>query len=106
MERDMYVPAGEELDAWLRLAADYRQLDEKLASYMAEAKPIEKKMAELEKRFLSMMGEFALAESSGVRVSRYLQRGSIDYKTALLKLQAGIQEGWGFSTLSVSAIVH
>jgi len=93
MERDMYVPAGEELDAWLRLAADYRQLDEKLASYLAEAKPIEKKLAELEKRFLSMMGEFTLAESSGVRVSRYLQRGSIDYKAALLKLQAGIQEG-------------
>jgi hypothetical protein len=32
MERDMYVPAGEELDAWLKLAADSRQLDEKLAS--------------------------------------------------------------------------
>ncbi len=93
MERDMYVPAGEELDAWLKLAADYRQLDEKLASYLAEAKPIEKKMDELEKRFLSMMGEFTLAESSGIRISRYLQRGSIDYKAALLKLQAGIQEG-------------
>ena len=39
MERDMYVPVGEELEAWLRLAADYRQLDEKLASYVAEAKP-------------------------------------------------------------------
>jgi hypothetical protein len=49
-------------------------------------------MAELEKRFLSMMGEFTLAESSGVRISRYLKRGAIDYKAALLKLQPDLPE--------------
>jgi len=91
-QRDLYVPSGPELDAWLRLAADYRQLDEKRVPYLAELKAIEKKLAELEKQFLRMIGEFTLAESSGVRISRYLKRGAIDFKAALLHFQPNIQD--------------
>jgi hypothetical protein len=86
------VPKGPELEAWLHLAADYRQLDEKRATYVAELKAIEKKLAEMEQRFLAMMGEFTLAESSGLRISRYLRRGAIDYRAALLHLRPDIQE--------------
>ena len=91
-ERDLYVPKGPELDAWLRLAADYRQFDEKRTPYVAELKAIEKRMAEMEQRFLAMMGEFTLAESSGLRISRYFRRGAIDYRAALLQLRPDIQE--------------
>lgn len=91
-QRDLYVPSGTEHEAWLRLAADYRQLDEKLAPYAAEAKAIEKKMAAIERQFLTMMGEFTLAESSGVRINRTLKRGAIDYKAALLSMKPGVSE--------------
>jgi putative phage-type endonuclease len=82
-ERDLYVPKGADQDAWFRLAAEYRQLDEKQAVYAAEAEAIGKKLDELEAQLLTMMGEFTLAESSGVRISRYLQNGAVDYKAAL-----------------------
>jgi putative phage-type endonuclease len=91
-ERDLYVPRGSDLDTWFRLAAEYRQFDEKRAGYTAEAKAIEKKLAELEAQFLKMMGGFALAESSGVRISRYLQQGSVDYKAALQAFQPEVTE--------------
>jgi putative phage-type endonuclease len=91
-ERDLYVPRGNDLDTWFRLAAEYRQFDEKRAGYAAEAKAIEKKLAEMEAQFLKMMGEFTLAESSGIRISRYLQQGSVDYKAALQALQPEVTE--------------
>jgi hypothetical protein len=91
-ERDLYVPKGAELETWRRLAADYRQLEEKRLPYAAELKLIEKKMVELEQQFLRCMGEFTLAESSGVRISRYLKRGAIDYKAALQHLQPDVLE--------------
>src|SRR5690606_7850221 len=86
------VPQGADQDAWFRLAAEYRQLDEKQAVYAAEAEAIGKKLDELKARFITMMGEFTLAESSGVRVSRYLQNGSVDYKAALKALRPDITE--------------
>lgn len=91
-DRDLYVPQGAEEDAWFRLAAEYRQLDEKRAAYAAEAEAIEKKLDALKAQFLQMMGEFTLAESSGVRVSRYLQNGSIDYKAALKAFRPDITQ--------------
>lgn len=91
-ERDLYVPKGADQEAWFRLAAEYRQLDEKRAVYAAEAEAIGKKLDELETQFLTMMGEFTLAESSGVRISRYLQKGSVDYKAALKTFRPEITE--------------
>jgi putative phage-type endonuclease len=90
--RDLYVPNGEDLETWLRLSAEYRQLDEKWSAYTAEVKTIEKKIAALEKNFLTLMGEFALAESCGVRLSRFLQQGSIDYKAALQAFRPELAE--------------
>jgi putative phage-type endonuclease len=89
-ERDMYVPQGEDLDVWLALAAEYRQLEERLAPYKKEADAIEKRLTSLEDRFVGMMDNFTLAESSGVRISRYLQQGAIDYKAALAALQPDV----------------
>lgn len=90
--RDLYLPSGSEQDAWLRLAAEYRQLNEKLSGYASEAKSVEKNLAALEKQFLALMGEFTLAESSGLRVSRFLQQGAIDYKAAFKALSPDLPE--------------
>jgi putative phage-type endonuclease len=91
-DRDLYVPSGPDQETWLRLAAEYRQLDDKLGAYVAEAKAIEKKLAGLEGAFLAQMGEFSLAESSGVRISRFLQQGAIDYKAALKALSPDLPD--------------
>ena len=90
--RDLRVPSGSDQETWLRLAAEYRQLDEKLGDYLTEAQAIEKKLAGLEKEFLTLMGEFTLAESSGVRISRFLQQGAIDYKAALKGLKPDLPD--------------
>lgn len=91
-DRDMYVPRGAEEETWFRLAAEYRRLDEKREAYAAEAEAIGKKLDALKAQFLQMMGEFMLAESAGVRISRYLQNGSIDYKTALKEICPNLTE--------------
>ncbi|MVF23971.1 endonuclease [Methylocaldum sp. BRCS4] len=90
--RDLYIPSGPDLEAWFRLAADYRQLNEKLASYAAETKAIEKALAELQRQLVEMMGEFAFAESSGIRISRCLQQGAIDYKAAVTEFLPNLTE--------------
>jgi hypothetical protein len=46
----------------------------------------------LEKEFLTLMGEFTVAESSGVRISRFLQQGAIDYKAALKVLKPALPD--------------
>jgi len=90
--RDLRVPSGSDQETWLRLAAEYRQLDEKLGDYLTEAQAIEKKLAGLEKEFLTLMGEFTFAESTGVRVSRFLQQGAIDYNAALKDLNPDLPD--------------
>ena len=40
----------------------------------------------VETALLGMMGEFLAAEAAGLKVTRFLQSGSIDYQSALKKL--------------------
>ncbi|WP_026608613.1 YqaJ viral recombinase family protein [Methylocaldum szegediense] len=81
--RDLYVPQGAEKETWFRLAAEYRELDERWEAYDAEIAAIEKKMKVLKEQFTQMMGEFMRAQSAGIDICRYLQNGTIDYKAAL-----------------------
>ena len=85
-ERDLYVPSGPDLEAWKRLAAEYRQLDEKLAVYGAEIEALKKRQARMEKELLGLMGDFPLAECSGLRIARSLAKGAIDYRAAVQAL--------------------
>jgi putative phage-type endonuclease len=85
--RDIYIPSGSELDKWNVLACSYHSAEEMILDYKSKMKALEKEQSEVEISLLQLMGDFAHAESAGLRVSRYLQQGSIDFKAALKSVQ-------------------
>jgi len=84
--RDLYVPAGEELDQWSVLAGEYRDLLREKARMDALLKDNKMELDRVETALLGMMGEFLAAEAAGLKVTRFLQSGSIDYAKALKTL--------------------
>jgi len=84
--RDLYVPASEELDQWSVLAGEYRDLLREKARMDARLKDNKTELDRVETVLLGMMGEFLAAEAAGLKVTRFLQSGSIDYQSALKKL--------------------
>lgn len=89
-DRDIYIPPSQALEQWQLLAADYRRTEEMIEEFKAQIGPLLQQQADIEKGFLNLMGEFAQAESAGLRISRYLQQGNIDYKAALLALNPDV----------------
>ena len=85
--RDIYIPSGSELDKWNVLACSYHSAEELILDYKSKINALEKEQSEVETSLLQLMGDFAHAESAGLRVSRYLQQGSIDFKAALKSIQ-------------------
>lgn len=84
--RDVFIPSGFQLDHWNALASSYHSAEEMMLDYKSKIKTLEEEQTQIESGFLQLMGDFAHAESAGLRVSRYLQQGSIDYKAALKSL--------------------
>ncbi len=89
-ERDIYIPSGQELDKWNALAANYHSIEEMIEEFKIKIEPFQKEQADIGKEFLKLIGDFAQAESAGLRISRYLAQGSIDYKAALLALHPDV----------------
>ena len=81
--RDLYVPVGEELDHWSVLAGEYRDLLREKAGLDARLKESKEDLDRVEVALIGMMGGFLAAEAAGVKVTRYLQNGAIDYGSAL-----------------------
>jgi len=84
--RDLYVPVGEELDHWSVLAGEYRDLLREKACLDALLKESKEELARIEAALIAMMGGFLAAETAGLKVTRFLQNGSIDYAKALKTL--------------------
>jgi hypothetical protein len=74
---------GADLATWTVLAGEYRDLAAQKATLDAQVKKAKAKMDGIEERLVATMGEFVLAETAGIKVLRYSQRGSIDHKEAL-----------------------
>jgi len=83
---DVFIPSGLQLDQWNTLASSYHNAEEMILDYKSKIIALEAEQAQVESRLLQLMGDFAHAESAGLRVSRYLQQGNIDYKAALRSL--------------------
>jgi hypothetical protein len=90
--RDLYTPAGAAFERWAGLAREYREhlrektrLDDLLKENKAE-------LDRAETALVAMMGDFLAAETAGVRVTRYQQSGSVDYKAALAALVPELDE--------------
>ncbi len=85
-ERDLFTPRGQGLELWTTLAGEYRTLAADKAKLERQAKTAKAGLDAIEERLVALMGDFVLAECAGLRVLRYAQAGSIDYKEALSDL--------------------
>jgi putative phage-type endonuclease len=84
--RDLYVPVGEEFDQWSLLAGEYRDLLQEKARMDALLKERKADLDSVEGKLIAMMGGFLAAEAAGLKVTRYLQNGAVDYAKALRAL--------------------
>jgi putative phage-type endonuclease len=84
--RDLYVPVGEELDHWSVLAGEYRDLLREKARLDELLKESKEDLDRIETALIAMMGGFLAAEAAGLKVTRFLQNGAIDYGKALMAL--------------------
>jgi putative phage-type endonuclease len=84
--RDLYVPDGEALDHWAILAGDYRDQRREKARLEALLKESKEELDRLEAALIAMMGDFLTAEAAGLKVTRFLKNGAIDYGQALKAL--------------------
>ena len=74
--RDVYVPTGEVLNAWIRIADEYRLLEQERLRGDAEVKQMEKRQGALENQLVGLMGRFARGAAAGLLVTRYMQKRS------------------------------
>lgn len=84
--RDIFVPSGETLSPWLSAAAAWLSGDAQQAALEAQLAAVKKKKDQAQGLLVGLMGEFLLADGYGVRVSRYLQKGAVDYPALLKEL--------------------
>jgi putative phage-type endonuclease len=84
--RDLYQPAGEALDHWAILAGQYRERLREKARLDGLVKETAVELDTLQRALVGLMGAFRLGEAAGLRVTRYLQSGAIDYGKALQAL--------------------
>ncbi len=85
-ERDLYTPSGTDLATWTRLSGEYHRLAADKAKLDATLKTLKSGLDGIESQLVAMMGDFAMAESAGLRVLRYAVAGAIDYKDAFADL--------------------
>jgi hypothetical protein len=89
-KRDLYVPVGEALDEWSMLAGEYRDRLREKARLDALLKANKDALDRLENGLLAQMGDFLAAEAAGIKVTRFLQNGAVDYGKALKALLPGL----------------
>lgn len=85
-QRDLFVPEGADLARWTQLAATYRALSAECGPLEAPLLALQERLAATQDALIELMGEFLLAEAAGLKVTRSLQNGAIDYKAALAAL--------------------
>ena len=89
---DIYIPSGADLDRWTELAGKYRKVAVDKAKLDAQVKKLKADLDGIEEELIAMMGDFLLAETAGIKVTRFAKRGSVDYKAALAVLQPDLDE--------------
>ena len=90
--RGLYVPVESALAQWAHAASAYRSLVSERHALEDSLKQLKARMAETEAVFLGQMGDYLLAETEGIRVSRYLQNGSVDYPALLKAIAPNVDE--------------
>lgn len=84
--RDLYTPKDKDLASWTLQAAEYRKAATAKADLDRQVKQTKARMEVIEEGLVAMMGDFIIAETAGIKVLRYSQRGLIAYKDAVAVL--------------------
>ncbi|MBN2702383.1 MAG: YqaJ viral recombinase family protein [Methylothermaceae bacterium] len=91
-DRDLFVPQGDLAGEWVWKAVQYRDAVGEIETIRHHIKELEAVVKTLEGWFTGQLGDFAQGEHAGVRVKRWLQKGTIDYKKALRELAPNVSE--------------
>ena len=79
---DVFAPRGEAREAWEKAAQRYRQIERHRRRFKALTKRLNDEADAIEASLVEAMGDFAQGHGCGLTVTRYLQRGAIDYAAA------------------------
>jgi putative phage-type endonuclease len=82
-QRDLYLPEGDELASWENLALSCHVLQRQIDESKALIAKLSEEQAPLKAQLMAMMGDYAEAETAGIKLTLYAQKGGIDYKRAL-----------------------
>ncbi|MBK5968811.1 MULTISPECIES: YqaJ viral recombinase family nuclease [Thiorhodovibrio] len=82
-QRDLFIPKGPQADDWAVLAGRYRALQQEAKTVEAELKRKKAALDDIQTTLVAMMGQTLIAESAGLRVTRFCAKGSVDYPALL-----------------------
>jgi predicted phage-related endonuclease len=94
--RDLFVPSGAQADEWMTLAGRYRRIHADTKALDADLKRRKADLDAIQTALVAMMGEALIAESAGLRLTRFCAKGRVDYpalvKALLPELEADAVE--------------
>jgi putative phage-type endonuclease len=89
--RDLFVPTGVQLQEWAALAGRYRRIQQEARTLDADLKRRKADLDQIQTQLVAMMGEALIAESAGLRITRFCAKGSVDYPALLEALLPGLE---------------
>ena len=79
-ERDWYIPeSGDQQFKWDAYADAWRTQHHRIQALKDELKVLEKEQKGIQKAMITLMGPFMQADIGGVKVTRFMKKGSVDY---------------------------
>lgn len=84
--RDRYQPQGEAAETWNQLAAAYRPLKVKRQQLEQALETVQRELRSLETHFTELMGNYRQAVAAGIRITRYHQSGTVDYRALVAEI--------------------
>ena len=82
-DRDIYIPKGKEAHAWIFYAEQYRLYEAEIKTLKEKLTKLQKSQKPLEKELRQMMGDYMQADYCGVKITRYMTSGRINYQKVL-----------------------
>jgi hypothetical protein len=79
-EQDCFVPKGEAQYRWTSLSRQYCSAHAEVVRLENHIKSLKEEMRDAQSKLVAMMGNYAHADYAGVKLSRYMMAGTVDYK--------------------------
>lgn len=90
--RDLFVPDPNQMVEWATRATSLARAKTEIAVHAAQVKEWQKTVDADEAALVNLMGDFMIAESMGVRVTRYAVSGGVEYAKVLKDLAPGVTQ--------------